>query len=68
MRESSFPATIRGLGNTCICARLLLPEQSCNFFIRIFLRFWLAGLKVLMTFMNDLQSKAIVKQFIVFYG
>ena len=38
-------ATIGGLGY--ICTRLLLPEIRCQCFIRIFLTFWLAGLKVL---------------------
>ena len=35
------------LTSTDICARLFLPEIWCQCFTRIFLKFWLAGLKVL---------------------
>ena len=35
------------LTSTDICARLFLPEIRCQCFIRIFLTFWLTGLRVL---------------------
>ena len=39
--------TSNNWGSGYICTRLLLPEIRCQCFIRIFLTFWLAGLKVL---------------------
>ena len=48
--------------------QVIVAWTKLQFFHKNLFKILVAGLKVLMTFMNDLQSKAIVKQFIVFYG